>query len=735
MIKNIFKLFLIGFLSMTILLSGCSQVNTPNSNSNGNINSNATNVLDGSLKLNETDDSIKVFKSKEELISFLKNQNNNLDSYNGDNMNKGDLMVDRAFSESANSIGAPRANVKESSTSSISGGVSASDYSSTNNQVEGVDEADIVKNDGKYIYTLSNNRLVIVDAYPADSAKIVSEIKFNQSERLVNFFINEDKLILFTNKEEKILKVSSYNFVPETNYESKTHLYIFDISDKKNIGQIKDYSINGNFYDARMIGNSVYLISSDYQYYYNSDINVPVLYDGVMRIATPDIYYFNMPYYSQNFNTVTGLNLDTLELDSKSFMLGSSDTLYVSENNIYIAYQKYYRYSQLDMLKDVIIPLLSVEYKNKVNQILDENLNEYQKSDKVSLVLEEMYNLMDEKEKQKLVDNIQEKAQEHYYKFHEERSKSVVHKINIKDGKVEYDTKGEFKGHLLNQFSLDEAADGNLRVATTTSFWARDKGSINYNNVYVLDKNLEVIGSLEKLAEDERIYSTRFIGDKLYMVTFRQVDPLFVIDLADSTYPKVLGKLKIPGYSDYLHPFDENFLIGVGKDTKESEWGGVVNNGVKLSLFDITDFENPKEVDSYIIDGKYSEALVSQDHKAFLFSKEKQLLVLPIREYLGQDNSVEYEPAVYAQSAFVFNVNENGFELKGKITHESNLDNNYYWYNSPSAIKRILYMEDILYTISEKKIIANNLDDLEEIKELDLGYVEPEYDDYPQIYY
>jgi uncharacterized secreted protein with C-terminal beta-propeller domain len=250
--------------------------------------------------------------------------------------------------------------------------------------------------------------------------------------------------------------------------------------------------------------------------------------------------------------------------------------------------------------------------------------------------------------------------------------------------------------------------NNNFRIATTTGNWQAE----SLNHVYVLDNNLQIIGKLEDLAHGEKIYSVRFLGEKGYLVTFRQMDPLFVIDLSNPTNPAVLGYLKIPGVSNYLHPYDETHVIGVGVDATEQ--GRV--QGMKLSLFDVSDVSNPKEISKYIIGerGTYSEAL--NDHKAFLFSKGKNLLVIPI-------SLAEKDYQQTWQGAYVFNVDlSNGFVLKGRITHENETINKteYYYYDYQSQIRRSLYMDDVLYTLSGKMIKMNDLSDLKEINKVEL---------------
>jgi len=270
-------------------------------------------------------------------------------------------------------------------------------------------------------------------------------------------------------------------------------------------------------------------------------------------------------------------------------------------------------------------------------------------------------------------------------------------------------------GRILNQFSMDEF-DGNFRIATTTGGWDRDE---NENNLYVLDGDLEIIGKLEGLAEGEQIYSARFMGERAYMVTFRQTDPLFAIDLSDSENPKVIGELKVTGYSGYLHPYDENHLLGIGMEaTNEGR-----TEGVKVSLFDVSDMENPREIGKYEVDEKWSNSEATYEHKAVLFDKERNLLVIPVSyskevDVAGQSWS-RYENW---QGAYVFNVDLAGIELKGKIVHEQDEEGDEYWYGGGDYVRRSLFMDDVLYTISQSKIKANDLDDLDEIKEIALPY-------------
>jgi uncharacterized secreted protein with C-terminal beta-propeller domain len=234
--------------------------------------------------------------------------------------------------------------------------------------------------------------------------------------------------------------------------------------------------------------------------------------------------------------------------------------------------------------------------------------------------------------------------------------------------------------------------------------------------VFVLDGKMATIGSLTHIAEQEQIYATRFIGDRLYMVTYKRVDPFFVIDLSTPASPKILGKLKIPGFSDYLHPYDATHIIGVGKETGTNDWGGVSTKGLKLALFDVSDVEHPIQIDTVEIGDAGTDSAALMDHKAFLFDKAKNLLVIPARVVTNQPAVAgKYgvnQPNIW-YGVYVFGVTpETGFTLRGTVQHGTD-NSSYYWYgSSQNEVKRSLYIGDTLYTLSSAKILANPLDQI-----------------------
>ena len=559
------------------------------------------------------------------------------------------------------------------------------EYSTTNIQVQGVDEADLVKTDGSYIYQVNNRRIVITKVYPASEMEISSIINFSDKGFTPGEIYLDDKhlIVMGTTYQEIPFKgsiimddsvdsSSRIMIYPPPHYQTSTvKAIIYDISDRKNITQLREIEIEGHYVSSRKIGNSLYLVANKHiDFYYimegNEGNNTPsfrdtAVTDDFIQIGYDKIRYF--PGFTRpNYMIIAGLNLERPDekVEIHTY-LGAGENIYASLENLYVA-------------------VTSDDNGRRMWHALNTN----------------------------------------------------IYKYKLNNGRITFATKGEVPGTILNQFSMDEY-DNHFRIATTSgNIWSTGEDT-SKNNIYVLDSNLKVTGKIEDIAPGERIYSARFMGEKGYIVTFRTVDPLFVIDLKDPTNPRILGDLKIPGYSDYLHPYDENHLIGFGKDTMEllhKDWMGnvigtaVIDLGIKMALFDVSDVTNPKEKFTVMIGGRgtYSELL--RNHRALLFNREKGLLAFPITVMEEADPTrsfVEYGQFEF-QGAYIYNLNpEEGFRLKGRITHlteEDYLKAGRYWYDSNKNVERILYIGDTLYTLSPSQIKANNIGDLKEINSL-----------------
>lgn len=662
---------------------------------------------------------IKKFKDAAELQAFLV-QHANTNSLSRSGM---PMMSD--------SLGAVTSGVKDLSSS-------AADYSSTNVQVAGVDEADIMKTDGTYVYLLDYDDLYIVKAKPAGDAAIITKITFKS--RPQEFYVSGDRLVVF-GYDDQIVKDQTYKSFKR--HSSYTYLKIFDISDPKNPKQIRDLNLEGSYSNSRVVGDYLYFVTNNYQNYLTGEPLLPRVLDNGLVLAeqcglsskcyAPSVFYFDIPYDSYNFTSVMAVNIKNAaeEIAGDIYLLAGSQNLYVSPNNIYITYTEYLNEADIerDVAIDLIKPRLTADDLDKVVKIEGVDgfiLSDAEKKDKVYNFFQNYVGSLSGSAQKALQLEIDEQLKKTLTASAKDMEKTVIHKIAFSGARLEYQATGEVSGHVLNQFSMDEN-NNFFRIATTRSgSWSRLEMATtdSYNNVYVLDDKLQTVGVLENLAPGERIYSVRFMGDRAYLVTYKQVDPLFAIDLHNPTAPKVLGELKIPGYSTYLHPYADNLLLGFGRDTEVDANGATLNKGLKLGLFDVTNPSAPKVLDSFTTGDQYSDSIALYDHKAFLASSGKNLVAIPAVLRSGQNGSqLEFS------GSLVFGITGDKIKLRGRIDHSDNGNYNTqdYWAGVryyDNSVKRNLYIDNNLYTFSNKFLKISDLnsagDNLTLLKTIDL---------------
>jgi len=491
------------------------------------------------------------------------------------------------------------------------------EYSTTNIQVAGVDEADIVKTDGEHIYLVSGNNVFILKAHRTEEAKVLANITFDKTYP-VGIFVSQNRLAVLGCK----YNVPSWDYYNYYCVDVKTFVNVYDISNKTNPTLLRDFTISGSYFNSRMIGEYVYFVASQPTYIIHDTIILPKIYskNGIKEISASKIHYSNGTDNYYLFTTIVALNVQNTEEEPThiTIMLGGTSSIYVSLTNMYITFPELY-------------------------------------------------------------------------------GQTSIYRIRIENSTMNCEAKGKVPGRELNQFSMDEY-NNHFRIATTT--WVNGNAQ---NNLYVLDMNLNEVGKIENIAPGEAIDSARFIGNRCYLATsVVRRDPFFVIDVENASEPKILGYLKIPGFTRYLHQYDETHVIGIGKDE---------NNKVKILVFDVTNVSAPKNMTEYKIEGTWSDTLILTEHKAFLFDRSKDLLVIPVSTY------DEYRYSLW-QGAYVFNITlSDGLILRGNITHQENGAGGWdcnYW------VKRTLYIENVLYTVSDKKIKMNNLEDLALLKKIEL---------------
>ncbi|GKW45528.1 beta-propeller domain-containing protein [Planococcus sp. NCCP-2050] len=551
---------------------------------------------------------------------------------------------------------------EESSSADAAGGESG-DFSSTNNQVEGVDEADLVKTDGSFVYSISDSSVVISDVRNPAEMSVAAKLLFKKDMYPQQLFLSENTLVVLGSQYSVLPTEGKINdYQPHIGL---TSVYLYDIENPASPQLIREFGTEGNINGARLTGEMLYFVTNVYpDYWIMEEQEDPELrphhYDSNKDEEMQPLPYENLSILpgtmEGNYSVITAIDLTnpTENSISTEAYLGGSEQMYMNAENLYITASVY---MPIDEAEQDDSPDMSVWQPQSANTEI--------------------------------------------FKFH------------LEGESVTFVASNEVAGTLLNQFSMDEY-NGYFRVVTTEGF-AWDEAAPSKNHLFVLDGGMKQIGSVEDLAQGERIYSARFMGDKAYMVTFKETDPLFVIDVSAPSSPKVLGELKIPGFSNYLHPLDENHLIGFGYDTKlepvKGEEPRVVTGGMKISLFDVSDFSNPLEKDTEIIGGPGTYSPLQYDHKALFTHKESNLYGFPVAEYTeGENDSILFK----GSGAMLFTITPEGIEKAADLIKDSTMQ----YEDWETSVQRLLYIDDSLYTIANSEITSYGLNDFNLIQTL-----------------
>lgn len=595
--------------------------------------------------------------SQKELIAMINSSNKNLGN------NYGMTRDTVASSELAQNT---TSSAKESSSSTDNS------YSTTNVQVDGIDEGDIVKTDGKFIYVAGGERVSIVKA-EGEKLTVMDTIKTADKLNLNELYIDKNTLIVIGTRyvvntdpekepsvknssdsisEQKLNLMKAAGEIPMDAkigimppYYSRTafaYAGIYSINENGIATLVKEVEVEGNKTSTRKSGEYLYLITNKYVNISNPDNGddiMPYIRDTSVNNEYKALPIDNVIVFPEKptntYLNVTAIDISKPQVPSKTeSLLGAGNQIYMSDSALYVA----------------------------------------------------------------------------SYLYEEQKTKTLIVKFKIDGLNIGYAASGKVKGNILNQFSMDEYK-GSFRIATTT------QNKQNENALYILDQNLNIIGSIEGLAKDERIYSVRFMGDKGYIVTFRNIDPLFVLDLSNPQSPKVTGELKIPGFSNYLHPVGENLLLGIGYDTeemyiKDRQTGkdtviGTRQGGMKFSLFDVSDSGKPVEIANYILGKTGSYAQMQHNHKAIMFNLKDNMFAFDA----SINNDAGQERTNFFRGAVVMSFDKNGFKINGQIPFEAPL-NEYsgYYYDS-----RLCYIGNTLYYVQQGMVRAFDLSTFKEL--------------------
>ncbi len=597
----------------------------------------------------------------------------------------------------------------------INSSATREEHGETNEQVKGVNEADIIKNDGKFLYVVPSqksfweyknfldykykynekleattgvagedsiyitsgydpneelyknmteedfiNKIFIVETGKngALTEKSAIQIGKHENEKIEYSEVKE----IFVDNERLIAIVDCYSYYGEEDREESENKSVYRYNNYKMITCAVSYNISnkekpveewrvyqdGDYLSARKIGNKVVLISN---------YNVPLYFDNIKitDYCIPEVYYGNegcrIPSDDicvmgevKDSSYVVVSTLDATnhkETFNSTAVLGGGENVYCTQNNLYVTSG---RFEETISSKDGAVAEIFM---------IDDSA---------------LYS-------------------------------TEILKFDISGDKIEYKTKGKVPGTALNQFSVDEY-NGYLRIATTNGNFQNAK-----NNLYVLDSDMVIVGMIEGLAKGETIKSVRFMGDTGYVVTFEQTDPLFVIDLTNPEKPEVLGELKIPGFSNYLHPVTENYLLGIGVNGDDNG----AKNGMKVSLFDVSDKKNPKEVAKFEVQPQengdnlwgYLDCSAFYDHKAVCWDSKNLTMYIPYRvttEYMHtEDNS--YRSEFYkTDNVIALQVNTTTGELKKLNNYVVEKSDDYGYYK---PVNRVTYIGDTIYSYSQ----------------------------------
>ncbi len=508
-------------------------------------------------------------------------------------------------------------------------------HGTTNVQVTDVDEGDIIKNDGKYLYIVNQpgknysdtNGITIVDT---ETMKRVYRGKIELKDSEVLEKIKEDSRLekyhsdLTTDMYIQDIYLDGDTLTAICTYNEKTYVVIYDITKRHAPAEVRRFDQDGSYVSSRMVNGIIYTVT-----------------DYAVRGSSAE---------EVEKNAIPQVNCDCI-LYSKCYMIDEDSTRYI------------------------------------VVSAFDTN-NPEGKVDAISV-------LGDGFEIYSTAKNLYVYSADYDNRDDDGVVKTIVNSFALNGTEITHKATGSFKGECLNQYSFDEY-QGNLRVAACYYDYRK---AVDVSCVYVLDGQLKIIGELTDIAKDEQVKAVRFMGETGYVVTFRNTDPLFIIDFSDPTKPDITGELKIPGYSTYIHPIAEGYLVGIGYDGTDEN---VKSDTVKVSVFDVRDKTNPKETDTFVIKDAYS--LVNENPKAFFFYSQRNMIGIPVSHY-GDGTTVKSIQTVTIEDGQI----KDHLGYVHYVASSKGYNVTYYGYHF-SNLFRGTYIGNLLYTIDNNEIIEHNLD-------------------------
>jgi hypothetical protein len=549
----------------------------------------------------------------------------------------------------------------------------ASSASGTNNQVAGVDEADFVKNDGAYVYVVANGALRIVEAM---NPRVLSVMRLPGTAR--ELFVEGDRAVVYLSSGDRKRSECKYGYdCVFAGDGTRTTVLVVDVKDRARPFTVRKIDLSGSLMAARRIGQTVHTVVAD---------NDPIEPAYTTWLDDLPWCHENEPVVVARFARLKRENEERIRRAAAVFPTltdrGHERNLCDILRTPAADGQAFTSVVSFDMNSD----------KAKVTTATIQSRPGAVFASDTGLYL----------------------AVGHSSRRGDDGDRTYVHKLRIgaSPSETRYMASGSVPGHVLNQFSMDEW-QGKLRIATTTG---RVPDPNVESTVSILaeseGRGLVQLGAIEHIAPTEDIRAVRFDGDRAYVVTFKKTDPLFVLDLHDASAPRILGELKIPGFSTYIHRIDPTHLLSIGFDARD-HGSFAYFDGVLLQLFDVTNPTEPVLLHRETIGTRGSSSEAATDHLAFNYFADKGLLAIPITLCEGGGDGVNGDKLAFS-GLLLYDVDrDRGFRRLGGVDHgRKGASCGTWWSNATSHVKRSIFMDDLVYSVALDKMKVQKMDRL-----------------------
>jgi inhibitor of cysteine peptidase len=596
-------------------------------------------------------------------------------------------------------------------------------YSIDNGQNLDINRADILKTEGEYIYAISYKDLFVIKA-SEDSIQVLAKLTFYS--RPSEIYVSEGKLIVI-GLDTEIMDAQVYkNFRRQSPY---TFVKVFDLQNPASPIQIRDLDFEGSYLESKLVNKQLYLILDNFDDYIIGEPVVPRLVDEGRILPficrdnsacfAPSVYYFDAPYDSHHFISINTLDLSTAKeaVEAQSYILNSDQNIYISAQNIYLTYARGVDVAalRLEAMRSILENRLSTDELARVSKIKSFDnliLNKIEKKQKLQQVYDNFLANVGADELLVFEMELDSSMKDKLSALSTNWQETLIYKLKLGGKLPVYQAKGSVIGIVNSSLAMDEDVFGNLRLIASIDkkdplFSGEKKTRTGF---YILSPQLNLLSSIENIISNQKLGAVRFLGNRIYLSALESTNTFYVIDATQVKAPKLLGQLKLSDPLAYLYPYDENTLINLGRDVQIDVYGNEKLGGIKLSLLDVSDISHPLELDSYSAGSIASNSLTLLDHQDFMFRANKNILAVPAS--LTANGSLSN----YFDGVLFFNIESGKLVLRDKVDHSDGgkyqlIDPNCVGICYNSSVKRIVDINGLLYTFSNKYIKVNNSSD------------------------